>query len=62
MLNQSRGNEMEVLAAIESDDVEENNEEPELGSRNHSFVQARVTSLLSNDDRFSVFVELSQAK
>jgi len=50
---------MEVLEAIESDDLEENNEEPELGSRNHSFVQARVTSLLSNDERFSVFVELS---
>ncbi|MCP4698658.1 MAG: Uma2 family endonuclease [Gammaproteobacteria bacterium] len=31
----------------------------EMGSVNHSFVQGRIIVLLSTDDRFKVFVELS---
>lgn len=34
-------------------------ETPAIGSYNHSFVQARIPALLFNDDRFSVFIELS---
>lgn len=47
------------MKTSEEIDFLEEHKEPELGSRNHSFVQARITSLLSNDERFSVFVELS---
>ncbi len=31
----------------------------EMPSRNHSFTQAQITGLFSNDERFSTFVELS---
>lgn len=31
----------------------------EVPSRNHSFIQARITSLLAQDQRFTPFVELS---
>ncbi len=46
---------MNELMAFE----DEVNEEKEMGSRNHSFVQAKIPALLFNDERFSVFVELS---
>lgn len=45
----------ELIEVIESDE----DEVREMPSRNHSFTQARITGLLSNDDRFSPFVELS---
>jgi len=34
-------------------------ESREVGSYNHSFTQARITALLSQDKRFTTFVELS---
>jgi Uma2 family endonuclease len=37
----------------------EDEESQDMGSRNHSLAQARLTGLLFNDKRFSVFVELS---
>lgn len=46
----------ELIEVIESADEDDDREMP---SRNHSFTQARITGLLSNDERFSPFVELS---
>ena len=45
----------EFIEVIETDE----DEVREMPSRNHSFTQARITGLLSNDERFSPFVELS---
>ncbi len=45
---------------FESKDNEyQENEVREMPSRNHSFTQARITNLLSNEERFTPFVELS---
>ncbi|RKZ49044.1 MAG: hypothetical protein DRR08_31285 [Candidatus Parabeggiatoa sp. nov. 2] len=46
----------ELIEEIETDESDEVREMP---SRNHSFTQARITCLFSNDERFSPFVELS---
>jgi Uma2 family endonuclease len=42
-----------------NDSIELKDEAPKMGSYNHSLVQARIPALLSDDDRFSGFIELS---
>ncbi|MDM8561423.1 Uma2 family endonuclease [Candidatus Parabeggiatoa sp. HSG14] len=49
----------ELIEKIENDEYQQDDEVLEMPSRNHSFTQARITSLLSNDERFTPFVELS---
>ncbi len=42
-----------------SETIELDNKEYNMGSINHSLAQARLTSLLDNDERFTVLIELS---
>jgi len=50
---------MSEVMEFEADQNDQENEVQEMGSLNHSFVQARLTTLLSGDDRFTTMVELS---
>ncbi|EDN69149.1 protein containing DUF820 [Beggiatoa sp. PS] len=50
---------MVELSEMKDGEYQNNEVIEKMPSRNHSFTQARITSLLSNDERFTPFVELS---
>jgi len=50
---------MTELSEMKDEESQHDEVIAKMPSRNHSFTQARLTSLLSNDERFTPFIELS---